>query len=130
MEAPLEQELLSDLESGDLQTALQLLPKDGPPITIGPEGFTPLHYACRHGEAEVSRLLITQYKYSVTSPSKHGQTPVHLAAQYGHTDTLRVLVEHSVSECERDEATTSTLQDEHGNTPLHTAASHGQLTTP
>ncbi len=54
-----QQRLLIALESGDLQTALQLLPKDGPPVAIGPEGFTPLHYACRHGEAEVARLLIT-----------------------------------------------------------------------
>ncbi len=53
-------QLLDSLKSGDFQTAFQLLPKDGPLITIGPEGFTPLHYACRHGEAEVARLLITQ----------------------------------------------------------------------
>ncbi len=126
------------LESGDFQTALQLLPKDGPPITIGPDGFTPLHYACRHGETELIRLLITQYKYSVKSLSKHGQTPVHLAAQYGHTDNLEVLVECSEVSQPETEGTTNkpphsspgsvTHQDEHSNTPLHTAASHGQLT--
>ncbi len=133
-----QQRLLIALESGDLQTALQILPKDGPPVTIGPEGFTPLHYACRHGEAEVARLLITQYKYSIQSPSKHGQTPVHVAAQYGHIDILMVLVEITQMDAPKKVGQSSnksssslqevlTLEDEYGNTPLHTAASYGHL---
>ncbi len=129
-----DKELLSALESGDFQTALQLLPKDGPPITVGPEGFSPLHYACRHGEGELTRLLITQYKYIVNSTSKRGHTPTHMAAKYGHVETLRVLVES----CEQravdtaDISTSSTsdipsVRDEEGNTPLHTAAACGHL---
>ncbi len=129
--------LLKALESGDFQTALQLLPKDIPPITIGPDGSSPLHYACRHGDAEMTRLLITQYKYSEKSTSKHGQTPVHVAAEYGHVETLRVLVESSAL-CEHGDVDTAdigisttsaitTVRDGQGNTPLHTAAACGKL---
>ncbi len=116
--ATADHQLLDAFESGDFQTALQLLPNEGPLITIGPEGFTPLHYACRHGEAEVARL--------------------HIAAKYGHIDALRVLVDKtSISECGNDVVTPnitttcisdiSCLRDEDGNTPLHTAAAYGQL---
>ncbi len=129
--------LLKALESGDFQTALQLLPKDIPPFTIGPDGFSPLHYACRHGDAEMTRLLITQYRYSQKSTSKHGQTPAHVAAEYGHVETLRVLVESSAL-CEQEDVNTAdigtsttsaitTVTDGQGNPPLHTAAACGKL---
>lgn len=75
-----DQRLLTALESGDFQTALQLLPEDGPPITIGANGFTPLHYACCRGDAEVARCLITQYHYSIDYATKCGYTPIHIAA--------------------------------------------------
>ena len=76
------------LENGDFETALQLIPRDGSCIILSPNKFTPLHYACQHGRADMVKILITKYNYSSECRSLNGQTPLHTAAKYGNFNCM------------------------------------------
>ena len=141
--------LLGSLQSGDFDTALQLLSGlANHPVTVGPDQFTPLHYACKHDRLDILKKLISQYGYDVqqhtltllqvaiengctdiiayilgrnTKPFlKVGVTnPLHLAVDVGNLDVVKMLVESNILR--------SSAEDQEGNTPLHHAALHGHL---
>ena len=139
MDPSTEEKLLSALESGDFQTALQILPKgDSSQLTLGPEQLTPLHYACQHEEVGIAIQLITEYNYSIESCTTTGQTPLHIAAKYGQLDVVKALVTlttdvslpdtpgNGASRCTRGTSTFNpSVEDDNGDTPLHIAAANG-----
>lgn len=128
------------LENGDFETALQLIPRDGSCITLSPNKFTPLHYACQHGRADMVKILITKYNYSSECRSLNGQTPLHTAAKYGNFNCMdecvscepqvRVYAEPGGVECRGIQLEPNLKffpRDDDGNTPLHIAACHDHL---
>ena len=127
------EKLLSALEANNFQSALQIIPKNGSfEIRVGPNGLTPLHYACMHGRADIATRLIDEYNCKIDTKSQcgHSFTPMHFAAKYGHVDIIELLF----SKCQMEKPSAADITvppsslDHDGNTPLHTAAIHGQLT--
>ncbi|XP_054887662.1 ankyrin repeat domain-containing protein SOWAHC [Poeciliopsis prolifica] len=60
-------------------------------------GFTCLHWAAKHGKAELLSQLLHFAKentipVNVSARSSAGYTPLHLAAMHGHTQVVRVLL--------------------------------------
>uniref|UniRef100_A0A3P9PA12 Sosondowah ankyrin repeat domain family member C n=1 Tax=Poecilia reticulata TaxID=8081 RepID=A0A3P9PA12_POERE len=60
-------------------------------------GFTCLHWAAKHGKAELLSQLLDFAKentipVNVNARSSAGYTPLHLAAMHGHTQVVRVLI--------------------------------------
>ncbi|XP_071091532.1 ankyrin repeat domain-containing protein SOWAHC-like [Haliotis cracherodii] len=52
---------------------------------------TALHWACKHGKAEVVKLVASKPGVSVNS--RTGYTPLHMAAIHGHEDIISLLVQ-------------------------------------
>ena len=127
---PLDSErLFAALESGNFETVFQTISRDRL-VTIGPDRFTPLHYASQHGRPKVAKYLVGEYNYSPDLRSKSGLTPLHLAAKYGHLNVVQVLAEGSSTSTGSETASDKeccSLKDEYGRTPLYYAAENGHL---
>uniref|UniRef100_A0AAY4BHJ8 Scaffold protein ILK n=1 Tax=Denticeps clupeoides TaxID=299321 RepID=A0AAY4BHJ8_9TELE len=78
-------------------------------------GFSPLHWACREGRANVVDMLIMRGA-RINVMNRGDDTPLHLASSHGHRDIVSKLIQ-----CKADTNTTN----EHGNTPLHYACFWG-----
>ena len=82
-----------------------------PPLCIHPEvmldKLAPMHIACRHGQLEMVKLLLS-YKASPTIPSDiYSNTPFHYAVFYGHTHVAEYLltlpsIEVNCTNCQLD----------------------------
>ncbi|XP_018015543.1 ankyrin repeat domain-containing protein SOWAHB [Hyalella azteca] len=57
-------------------------------------GYTALHWAAKHGRAEVVRLLAGTYQADPNARSNGGYTPLHLAAHYNRQDVFDLLVHY------------------------------------
>ena len=53
-------------------------------------GWTPLHYACDHGDLEVVKILINDGA-NLSKFSNTGFYPIHIAAQNNHCDVIQYL---------------------------------------
>ncbi|BEU15928.1 hypothetical protein wHmcTK_11110 [Wolbachia pipientis] len=88
-------------------------------------GYTPLHFAARHGNAEVVNKLLdlvdeeTREDY-VKSKNNKGGTPLHFAARGGNVKVVEELLKHVNDKEDYVRAETSEKE-----TPLHIAARHG-----
>jgi len=58
-----------------------------------PDYTTPLHGACRHGQMDLCRILITNGA-KVNVYNDDGQTPLHCAIQGGDADMVQYLIDH------------------------------------
>ena len=47
-------------------------------------GFTALHWASKHGNLDMVKLLAGSYHVDVNLKTHGGYTPLHLACQFGH----------------------------------------------
>merc|ERR1711962_906055 len=56
-------------------------------------GYTALHWAAKHGNLNVVKLLAGSYLSDVNTKSHGGCTPLHLACQYKHQDVYDLLLE-------------------------------------
>jgi len=56
-------------------------------------GYTALHWACKHGNTDLVKLLAGTYQSQVNTRSHGGYTPLHLAAQHNHQDVFDLLVQ-------------------------------------
>ena len=56
-------------------------------------GYTGLHWACKHGNLDMVKLLAGTYQASVDVKSHGGYTPLHIAAQYNHQEVFDLLVQ-------------------------------------
>jgi ankyrin repeat protein len=94
------------------------------------DGFTPLHYACWHGQEDAALVLL--YYHADLAARDNGRdlrgadvhllhaqrsTPLHVAAHAGHISLVSTLLLHGA-----DPAAT----DAEGNTPLHRACAAGR----
>ncbi len=55
-------------------------------------GFTALHWAAKHGNSDMVKLLAGNCGADVNVKSHGGYTPLHLACQFGHMDVFDLLV--------------------------------------
>ena len=55
-------------------------------------GATATYLAAQHGQLDILRLLIDDYKGNVKMKAYDGMSCVHAAAQSGHIDCVRFLV--------------------------------------
>jgi len=80
---------------GDYQTAAKMLMED-PKLARHRDftsGYTALHWACKHGNLDMVKLLAGTYQSSVNAKSHGGYTPLHIAAQHNHTEVFDLLVQ-------------------------------------
>ncbi|XP_046585194.1 ankyrin repeat domain-containing protein SOWAHC-like [Haliotis rubra] len=56
-------------------------------------GYTALHWACKHGKADVVKLVASKPGVSINSRTHGGYTPLHMAAIHGHEDIISLLVQ-------------------------------------
>ena len=78
-------------------------------------GYTPLHYACRNGHAEVVKALLEKGA-DVHTKTTDGYTPLHLACMEGHVEVVKALLEKGADVHAKNSS---------GWTPLPTACMNG-----
>eukprot|EP00088_Acartia_fossae_P069893 TRINITY_DN9223_c0_g1_i4.p1 TRINITY_DN9223_c0_g1~~TRINITY_DN9223_c0_g1_i4.p1 ORF type:complete len:401 (-),score=122.17 TRINITY_DN9223_c0_g1_i4:268-1413(-) len=79
---------------GDYQTLAKML-SENPKLVRHKDltcGYTALHWAAKHGNMDMVKLIAGTYKAHVNARSHGGYTPLHLAAQHGHQDVFDLLV--------------------------------------
>ncbi len=130
---------------------LSLPPTVDPPLRLGPDQLTPLHYACQHGRLDVVEKLVTDYKYDLHQLGGVAPTPLQVAAACGSTDIVDYILANGMDSSLKggvvgplhmaaDNGHLDTLKslvqskisrisvaDHDGNTPLHHACAHGHL---
>jgi len=80
---------------GDYQTAAKML-NDDPKLARHKDftsGYTALHWACKHGNLDLVKLLAGTFQANVNAKSHGGYTPLHIAAQCNHQEVFDLLVQ-------------------------------------
>ena len=108
--------LLNAARQNDTNSVRSFVDKGVDANTPEGDGFTPLHWASRHGNLEMFRVLLAAGADvgAVTRRLEH--TPLHVASDHGNVEAMKVLVEAG-----SDVQARSTT----GVTPLHLAARSG-----
>lgn len=55
-------------------------------------GYTALHWAAKHGNLDMVKLLAGNYSVPVNVKSHGGYTPLHMACQFGHQEVFSLMV--------------------------------------
>ena len=80
--------------AGDVEKVEDLLTNGADPNAKGKDSFSLLHFAARHGHAEVAKLLI-EHGADVNDRNRYVYTtPLHEAAANGHAAVAKLLLEH------------------------------------
>ena len=147
-----EESLISALEEGDFEIALQLLPTIGTiGQRVGPDQLTPLHYACQHGRLDIIEILVQDYFCNLNSLNQVIPNPLQIAAASGHLSIVEYLLTNTANldlkpgrvnafHLAADNGHVDIMKhllafnplllsmvDHDGNTPLHHACVHGHL---
>ena len=77
------------------------------------QGWTPLHFACKHNHQDFVAFLMKRNADISATETHYGMTPLDLAAAHGHMEVAEVLITCGAN---------VNCQDSAGSTPLHTAA--------
>ena len=80
---------------GDYQTAAKMLNEE-PKLARHKDftnGYTALHWAAKHNNLDMVKLLAGTYQAHVDARSHGGYTPLHIAAQSGHQEVFDLLVQ-------------------------------------
>ena len=56
-------------------------------------GYTGLHWAAKHGDTDLVKLLAGTYQANVNAKSHGGYSPLHIAAQHNHQEVFDLLVQ-------------------------------------
>ncbi|KAH8148239.1 uncharacterized protein LAJ45_07691 [Morchella importuna] len=96
-----------------------LLPYLAAAIRVDNPTLTPFLYACKHGHADLVKLLML-HGLSATTPNakEQNKTALHYASEHGHDRTVSILLNRGIP---ADAATT------HGWSALHYAAQGGHV---
>ena len=149
-DAEAEESLLSALEEGDFDLALQLLPSSGgAPLRLGPDKLTPLHYACHHGRLDIAETLVRDHMYDLSQLHSVAPSPLQIAASSGHCNIVNYLMKNMANFAFKPghvnpfhlaagnghvdimiyllsiSPSLLSMSDQDGNTPLHHACVHG-----
>ena len=90
-------------------------------IPLNEDGDCLLHIACRWGNVDIVRYLITDQTYNPNVQNTSSNTPLNASSEHGNLDVIKILV--SRKDCDLN------VPNERGNTPLHTACKHGHHST-
>jgi len=96
---------------GDYNTMMKMLLED-PRLAKHRDftsGFTALHWAAKHGNLDMVKMLAGTYQAHVNVKSHGGYTPLHLACQFGHQEVFDLLVKAYGGD--------PMIRDNHGKTP-------------
>ncbi|XP_046550760.1 ankyrin repeat domain-containing protein 17-like [Haliotis rubra] len=105
-------------ESGH-KDVVELLVDTGADVSLVDEtGDNILHCACRGGDVEVVKYILSQNMVDIDSLGHEKKTPVMLAGQYGHKEVVEVLVKHGAN---------LSLRDKVGDNILHLGCWKGHL---
>ncbi|VDI28889.1 Hypothetical predicted protein [Mytilus galloprovincialis] len=74
------------------------------------EGETPLHTACRYGDCELVKIILSSKKSDLNLQNSKGQTPLYLACEFGDDDIVEILLKGNAD---------SSKEDNDGKSPLH-----------
>jgi len=85
-------------------------------IPLNEDGDHLLHIACRWGDADIVRYLVTDQRCNPNITNTSNCTPLLIASKHAHLDVAKVLV--SRKDCDFN------IPDGSGNTPLHTACKY------
>ncbi len=91
--------LAEAIERGDIAAVRRSL-RAGAPTNArryGDGGMTPLSTAVFHGRMDIARLLVKEYKVSVSYHNRDGNTPLHLAAFLCREDMIEFLLANGAS---------------------------------
>lgn len=80
---------------GDYQELLKLA-RDEPRLVNRKDPFSAynvLHWAAKHGNAEIIKIFAGRYRVDVNSLTNGGYTPLHISAQFGHKHIFKLLIE-------------------------------------
>lgn len=77
------------MQNGIAQVTL-LLDRGADPNAQGASGWTPLHSAAAHGQADITRLLLARGG-TVDARTRDGWTPWMIAAEHGHAEVMQLL---------------------------------------
>ena len=72
-------------------------------------GFTALHWASKHGNLHMVKLLCQSNLLQINHRSRGGYTALHLAQQYGHSEIVNVLTDEYKAD--------TTIRDNYGCKP-------------
>ncbi|CAG5134658.1 unnamed protein product [Candidula unifasciata] len=87
---------------------------------VDKSGYTALHYACRNGQLETCKILLT-YQADVNATTQSSKaTPLHRASYMGHSEIVSLLLQHNAD---------PRSADCDGMTPLHKAAENDHAET-
>lgn len=56
-------------------------------------GYTALHWAAKHGNMDVVKLIAGTHEANVNARTNGGYTPLHMSMQFGHEDIYNLLVQ-------------------------------------
>jgi hypothetical protein len=79
---------------GDYITLCKML-RDDPRLAKAKDfinGYTALHWAAKHGNLDMVKLLAGNCSVDVNTKTHGGYTPLHLACQFGHQEIFDILV--------------------------------------
>ena len=80
---------------GDYQAAAKML-MENPKLARHRDftnGYTGLHWAAKHGNTDMVKLLAGTYQANVNAKSHGGYSPLHIAAQHNHQEVFDLLVQ-------------------------------------
>lgn len=80
---------------GDYQTAAKMLNEE-PKLARHKDfttGYTGLHWAAKHNNSDMVKLLAGTYQANVNARSHGGYTPLHIAAQTGNQEVFDLLIQ-------------------------------------
>ena len=81
--------------------------------------WAPLHFACYHGNAEITAYILYNLKGDINILNKDGWTPLHLAVYKQNEDCVRVLISN--------ENINTNIKIQNGITALHFACKKNNL---
>ncbi|KAK3103797.1 hypothetical protein FSP39_021966 [Pinctada imbricata] len=86
---------------------------------VNKDGWNPFHIACREGDIQVMKYLLSKDTQSWDTVSKNGRTPLHTAALHGNTEAVSYLLDNC--------AVVMDTTDSCGSTPFIDALRSGHV---
>ncbi|XP_067654042.1 putative ankyrin repeat protein RF_0381 isoform X2 [Haliotis asinina] len=106
--------------NGHMDVVELLVGREADVSLVTDSGNTALHLACRNGNLETVKLILSLNVVDINSRGQHSRTPVMEAAVNGHVDVVELLVGRGAD---------VSLVTNSGNNALHLACRNGNLET-
>lgn len=105
------------IKSNSIKCVYALLNMSNSLLDCDYSGIPLIHIACKKGNLEIIKLLITQASFNPFVINKHNQTPLHVISRSSNKEVLSLLLQQNYWDVN--------IPDKNGFTPLHFAAIKG-----